>query len=128
MESNLNILREKILNIKNQLDINIEYNRTRESRLEVEKKISKWESLLDTINELNFSSIESTINIEISQLDKDIFSINSRLNQYNNDNIKLALEEAEKLSNGNKSPERVVDDNVSKLNKTRELMKRAGLI
>ena len=128
MNSKINILKDKILNIKNQLDINVEYNRTVDSRLEVEKRISKWESLFSGINELNFSSIESTINIDMSQLDKDIFAINSKFNYQNNDNIRLALEEADKLSGCNTNPDKIASDNVSKLNKTRELMKRAGLI
>jgi hypothetical protein len=128
VNSKINILKDKILNIKNQLDINVEYNRTVDSRLEVEKRISKWESLFSGINELNFSSIESTINIDMSQLDKDIFAINSKFNYQNNDNIQLALEEADKLSRSNTNPDKITGDNVSKLNKTRELMKRAGLI
>lgn len=88
------------------------------------------EKLISTINELNFSAIESTINIEISQLDKDIFAINSAFVSHNsqNDTIRLAMQEAELIGNRVSTPEKILGDNVSKLNMTRDLMKRAGLI
>jgi hypothetical protein len=130
MNNKFNILHNKILDIKNQIDSNIEYNKTDDSRLEVEKRILKWEKLVSTINELNFSAIESTINIEISQLDKDIFAINSAFVSHNsqNDTIRLAMQEAELIGNRVSTPEKIIGDNVSKLNMTRDLMKRAGLI
>lgn len=130
MNNKINILYNKILDIKNQVDSNIEYNKTDASRLEVEKRILKWEKLISTINELNFSAIESTINIEISQLDKDIFAINSAFASHNshNDTIRLAMQEAELIGNRASTPEKILDNNVSKLNITRDLMKRAGLI
>lgn len=44
MNINFNILCDKVLNIKNQIDSNIEYNKTDASRLEVESRILKWKN------------------------------------------------------------------------------------
>lgn len=128
MNYNIDILKNKVQDFKNNLNINPEYNRNPSARAEVEKRILKWENLILSINELNFSAIESTINIDMSQLDKDVFAINSTFSSSNNDTIKLAMQEAETLSGRNINPEKTVDDNISKLNKTRELMRRAGLL
>lgn len=124
----INILKDKINNIKNKLDTNPEYNRTRDARSEVERRILKWENLLSSINDSNVSSIESTINIDISQLDKDIFAINSASDSLKNDSVAKAIKEAENLILRHNNYKTNVDSNVSRLNKSRELMRNAGLI
>lgn len=125
---NNNIL-EKIQSIKSNLEINPEYNKTNEARTEVERRIKQWESAYEQMNELNASSIESAIEIGISQLDKDIAAINSKKPSIQeSETVRLAMKEASALGGMQKDPSQIASDNVSKLDKTRALMKAAGLI
>jgi len=119
---------EKLNQFVAQLETNPDFNRTNEARQEVERRIRKWNDSLSKMNELNASSIESAINIDMAQLEKDIFALNSKKpDEQQSETVKLALKEAAALGGAQQSPEQSVADNVSKLDKTRELMRKAGL-
>lgn len=119
---------EKLNQFVAQLETNPDFNRTNEARQEVERRIRKWNDSLSKMNELNASSIESAINIDMAQLEKDIFALNSKKpDEQQSETVKLALKEAAALGGAQHSPEQSVADNVSKLDKTRELMRKAGL-
>ena len=120
---------EKIASIKSQLETNADFNRTNEARQEVERRIRQWEQTVSQMNELNSSSIESAITIDMAQLEKDIFALNSKKpDVQQSETVKLAMQEAAALGGAQKDPAAVADENVAKLDKTRALMKAAGLI
>ena len=122
-------LHEKIQSIKNQLETNPDFNRTNEARMEVENRIRKWEATVASMNEMNASAIESTINIDMAQLEKDIFALNTKKpTEQQSETVRLAMQEAAALGGMQKDPAAVADENVAKLDKTRALMKAAGLI
>lgn len=122
-------VKEMVNSIRNQLEVNPNYNKNQEARLEVENRLRKWDNLLNEMTELNSQSIKDSIILDINQLDKDIMSINSKHSNSNeSETIRLAKQEAAMLGGMQNDPSEVTSQNVSRLDKTRALMRAAGLL
>ena len=78
------------------------------------------------MNELNASSIESALTLDMAQLEKDLFAINSKQDSEQSDTVKEAMKEASAITPP--SPQTTRNANAAKVDRTRDLMKKAGLI
>lgn len=122
---NINIIENRIKEFEELLKTKPEY-KTQASSIEVQRRIDKWKKLLSEITELNYESYIAAIEIDMNQLDADVYSINCRENSLSQ--FSDVYKEANALLRGNSGGNADINTIQSNVNKTRDILRKAGLL